>query len=564
MKQRRADEREGGKEPDETPHGKVFDLIAPTTHFARSARAFANTGIHRPGRRRLERAEPRVSPGLPPIGLRAQLVVRSGPILVDMTVVQVRVRRPSGLALSLVLLLATAGCGQVVDEARAASATVPRAPWITRVTPGIHRIVVTFKAPSNKGRPPITGYRATCFSINGGVTRSTAFARSLTQTVTQLSNGKSYRCKAVARNRFGIGAASARSAAITVPNVPHVPAKPTVASGNAAITVTFNQPVNNGSRIFGYRATCKSSDGGTGGSKTGSVSPLLVTGVSNGKTYTCDVTASNAVGTSLRSPTSAVVVPLDPYLQMGSATNQFGNDPDATSWPISSPPPATYPNFWASITGAGTAKQLGDAFTSDWCDNPGGNLVTDGCSAAGDGKNNDAKPEGYLYAVNFTGAATLDLQAFDPAFVHVGQVCDDGAANLDGRGRAFEHSVVSARPNEHGRHPEALSTREQRECSDRSRVPILHGRREFPRQCRRQRCADDDLSCVQGHGSQPAGCCATGVRTDCVSRVQRRRFHPACGRHDTSRCTGRLRHVLPAVGNVVSGRGRRATSSSCR
>ena len=39
-------------------------------------------------------------------------------------------------------------------------------------------------------------------------------------------------------------------------------------------------------------------------------------------------------------------------LSMGSPSNQFGNDPDAIrSWPVSNPPPQTYPNFWGNIVG---------------------------------------------------------------------------------------------------------------------------------------------------------------------------------------------------------------------
>ncbi len=112
-------------------------------------------------------------------------------------------------------------------------------------------------------------------------------------------------------------------------------------------------------------------------------------------------------------------------LSMGSPSNQFGNDPDNTSWPLPNPPPLTYPNFWGNIEGAGTAKQQGDAFAANWCDN----TVTDGCNGTGDGQNLDYKG-GYYYTVDFTAGATTNLQAFDPAFVHVGQFCNDGSANL--------------------------------------------------------------------------------------------------------------------------------------
>ena len=109
---------------------------------------------------------------------------------------------------------------------------------------------------------------------------------------------------------------------------------------------------------------------------------------------------------------------------MGSPSYQFGNDPDATTWPINAAsPPKTYPNFWANINGGGTAKQQGDAYAANWCDANGGQLVTDGCSASGNGNNLNYTANGYYYAVDFTAAGSANLQVFDPAFVDVGQFC---------------------------------------------------------------------------------------------------------------------------------------------
>lgn len=107
-------------------------------------------------------------------------------------------------------------------------------------------------------------------------------------------------------------------------------------------------------------------------------------------------------------------------LAMGSPSNQYGNDPDNTNWPINAAnPPFTYPNFWGNIEGAGTAKQQGDAYAANWCDIP-----TDGCNGSGDGQNLDYTANGYYYTVDFTGTATTSLQVFDPAFVNVGSLCD--------------------------------------------------------------------------------------------------------------------------------------------
>ncbi len=115
-------------------------------------------------------------------------------------------------------------------------------------------------------------------------------------------------------------------------------------------------------------------------------------------------------------------------LSMGSPSNQYGNDPDAvTTWPT--PTSQSYPNFWANVAGGTSSKQNGDAYAANSC-----NDSTDGCNGSGTGLNLDFKSKGYYYTVDFTGTATANLQAFDPAFVHVGDHCTDatltGAAAL--------------------------------------------------------------------------------------------------------------------------------------
>jgi hypothetical protein len=82
--------------------------------------------------------------------------------------------------------------------------------------------------------------------------------------------------------------------------VPGAPTIGTATAGNAQATVTFTAPVSNGgSPITGYTVT--SSPGGI--TRTGSASPITVTGLTNGTTYTFTVTATNANGTG---PASAV------------------------------------------------------------------------------------------------------------------------------------------------------------------------------------------------------------------------------------------------------------------
>jgi uncharacterized protein (TIGR02145 family) len=72
-------------------------------------------------------------------------------------------------------------------------------------------------------------------------------------------------------------------------------------AGNAQASVVFNAPASNGgSAITGYRVT--SSPGSF--TATGTSSPIVVTGLTNGTAYTFTVVATNAVGNSVPSAAS--------------------------------------------------------------------------------------------------------------------------------------------------------------------------------------------------------------------------------------------------------------------
>src|SRR6185436_4357696 len=85
-----------------------------------------------------------------------------------------------------------------------------------------------------------------------------------------------------------------------------VPGAPTIGSatpGNGQATISFSAPASNGgSAITGYTATCN--PGGFTGS--GPASPVTVTGLSNGTSYTCSVRAQNSVGLGTASATVGV------------------------------------------------------------------------------------------------------------------------------------------------------------------------------------------------------------------------------------------------------------------
>ena len=208
----------------------------------------------------------------------------------------------------------------------AGAATVPGAPTIGTATGGVASVSVSFTAPASNGGSAITGYRAACSSFDGGAARSVAGSSSPI-VVSPLTNGKSYTCKVTASNAVGTGAASGSSNVATVATVPGAPTSAAAASRNVSLLVTFAKPnFDGGTPITHYTASCASSNGGASGSATGAASPIIVNGLTNGRTYTCAVTATNAVGTGGSSGASnssapAVTVPDPPTITNTVAGN---------------------------------------------------------------------------------------------------------------------------------------------------------------------------------------------------------------------------------------------------
>jgi hypothetical protein len=93
-------------------------------------------------------------------------------------------------------------------------------------------------------------------------------------------------------------------------------------AGNSQATVTFTAPVSNGgAAITSYTVT--SSPGGLTG--TGSASPITVTGLTNGTSYTFTVTATNSVGTGSASAASNSVTPAAPLATSYTGTTAGGS-----------------------------------------------------------------------------------------------------------------------------------------------------------------------------------------------------------------------------------------------
>ncbi|WP_281168524.1 S-layer homology domain-containing protein [Anaerovorax odorimutans] len=102
-------------------------------------------------------------------------------------------------------------------------------------------------------------------------------------------------------------------------NVPGIPTGASAAAGNGQAVISFTAPSDNGgSEITAYVVT--TSPGSI--SVTGTSSPITVTGLTNGTTYTFTVKAVNGAGTGLNSSDSNAVTP---YASSSSSSSGSGS-----------------------------------------------------------------------------------------------------------------------------------------------------------------------------------------------------------------------------------------------
>lgn len=211
----------------------------------------------------------------------------------------------------------------------------PSAPRNLVATPGDGMARFNFNPPLSNGGAAITQYSVHCAGgHSGSAAQSPVF-------VTGLTNGTPYNCRAFATNAVGDGLSTAPvsvtpNGAVPLPP-PSAPQNLLATAGVAQITLTFTPPAS-GTAPTGYVAIC--SAGGNDFSATGTASPLVVNGLTNGTTYACTVHAESTAGDGAAAgPVNATpsAVPMPPP----SAPQNFTATPGSEQIALAFTPPAT-------------------------------------------------------------------------------------------------------------------------------------------------------------------------------------------------------------------------------
>jgi hypothetical protein len=235
--------------------------------------------------------------------------------------------------------------------------TNPDPPTNLYASAGNAQATITFTTPFSTGGGAITNYK---YSTNGGTTFTTPSPAKTSSpiTITGLTNGQTYTIVLETVTSFGVSSSASTSTTVTPRTVPDPPTNLSATSGNTQATITFTAPTSTGgSAITNYKY---STDGGTTfttASPAQTASPLTITGLTNGETYTIVLQAVNSAGPSTSSQTTTVT----PCTVPDPPTNLYASTEDSQTTVTFTAPAST---GGSAITNYNYSTDGGTTFTT--------------------------------------------------------------------------------------------------------------------------------------------------------------------------------------------------------
>jgi titin len=180
--------------------------------------------------------------------------------------------------------------------------TVPGEPGLVTVASNTASADVSWTAPSSTGGAPVTGYTASAYTTSTGTTAvSTCTTSGTACAIPGLTNGTVYYVEVAATNAAGTGAASSPRVLVTPLARPGAPTLSSLTVGDGSISAAFTAGSAGDRAITGYQYSI---DGGaTWVAASGTSSPIVITGLTNGVTYTVAVRAVSSAGVGVSSNT---------------------------------------------------------------------------------------------------------------------------------------------------------------------------------------------------------------------------------------------------------------------
>ncbi len=184
----------------------------------------------------------------------------------------------------------------------------PSAPTIGTATAGAGQVSVTF-TPGSLNGGVLTNHHVTCTAATGPAFNGNGSSSPIV--VSGLTGGTAYRCWARTITNLGTSAWSGASNYATPTTLDGPPGAPTMGmatAGPGQVSVTFTPGALNGGVLTHHHVTCTAASG-PAFNGYGSMSPIVVTGLTSGTAYRCWARTVTNLGTSAWSGASNFATP---------------------------------------------------------------------------------------------------------------------------------------------------------------------------------------------------------------------------------------------------------------